>query len=216
MRPNLVIFDCDGVLVDSEPAHNEVLSRNLAGYGLELSPEACWRVFAGGKMTAIRDQAIAMGAELHSDWIEEIYGQIHARLREGVPAVDGILSLLGRLGRSEVPYCVASNGSETKMEITLGQNDLLSHFDDAIFSAHSIGVAKPDPGLFLHAAAAYGSDPQHCVVVEDSSTGAKAASAAGMRCYGYAPNGNGGALAAEGAIVFRSMSELGEKLDLEA
>ena len=215
MRPELVIFDCDGVLVDSEPAHNEVLSENLSGYGLDLSPEACWRIFAGGKMTEIRDRAIAMGADLHADWIDEIYGLIHAKLRLGVPAVDGIANLLGHLKHAEVPFCVASNGSEAKMAITLGQNDLLRHFDNAMFSAHTVGIAKPEPGLFLHAAAAHGSDPQRCVVVEDSSTGAKAARAAGIRCYGYAPHGDTGVLGAEGAIVFGDMLELVDKLDLQ-
>ena len=116
-------------------------------------------------MTAIRDKAIEMGANLHSGWIDEIYEMIHARLRQGVPAVDGIAILLDRLKRSGIPFCVASNGSEAKMAITLGQTDLLKHFDGAVFSAHSIGIAKPDPGLFLHASAAFGCDPEHCVVV---------------------------------------------------
>ena len=169
----------------------------------ETSPDTAWsflRMPAGGRMTAIHDQAIALGADLHSSWIDEIYDQIHARLREGVLAVGGITALLGCLRRSAVPFCVASNGSEAKMAITLGQTDLLQHFDDAVFSAHSIGIAKPDPGLFLHAAEAYEKDTRYCVVVEDSSTGAKVARTAGMRRYCYAPNDDGEALANDDAL----------------
>jgi beta-phosphoglucomutase-like phosphatase (HAD superfamily) len=96
----------------------------------------------------------------------------------------------------------------------LGQNGLLQRFAGAMFSAHTLGVAKPDPGLFLAAAGHFGVAPQDCVVVEDSATGALAARRAGMRCFGYAPDGDGDKLAAESAHVFDNMLHLPRLLSL--
>ena len=208
MRPDLVIFDCDGVLVDSELVSNEVLSRNLSRHGLDLTARDCLELFIGGTMVRVGEKADEMGARLPPDWIDEIYAEIYARLRQGVPAVDGVEAVLDRLDILRIPYCVASNGSEEKMGITLGQTGLLTRFDGAVFSAHTLKVAKPDPGLFLKAAQAFRAAPDNCIVVEDSLSGARAARDAGMLCYGYAPDGDGAVLKNEGAIVFRNMNDL--------
>ncbi len=204
----LVIFDCDGVLVDSEPPSNLVLIDNLATYGLHLSLEDCEKLFVGGTMAGVFKTAKSMGADLPDNWVDLIYAQIYARLAEGVPPIPGIVALLDRLDAVGLTYCVASNGSVEKMQITLGQNGLWSRFEGRMFSAHSEGVAKPDPGLFLVAAERCGANPEHCIVVEDSSTGAKAAARAGMRCLGYAPAGDGAHLHAQGATVIQSMAEV--------
>jgi HAD superfamily hydrolase (TIGR01509 family) len=213
-RPDLIIFDCDGVLVDSEFAHNEVLSRNLDRYGLKMSPQACWQQFAGGTMKGVRDTATKMGAVLPTDWIDEIYREIYDRLHQGIQAVEGIAVVLDQLEKVGIPFCVASNGSEEKMSITLGQTGLLGRFDGAIFSAHTVGIAKPDPGLFLHAAGTFGVAPDQCIVVEDSVTGARAARLAGMPCYGYAAHDDGAELIEEKAIIIRHMAEISGHLGI--
>lgn len=208
MQPELVIFDCDGVLVDSEIASNEVLARNLTRYGLEMTPDDCMSHFIGGTMKSVGEKAAGWGADLPSDWIDQIYGEIFARLRQGVPAVAGVVAVLDLIDQAGIPFCVASNGSEEKMAITLGHTGLISRFETVMFSAHTLGVAKPDPGLFLHAAAKFGVRPGACAVVEDSLSGVVAASRAGMKCYGYCAHDDGSRLAENGAEVFHDMSDL--------
>lgn len=204
-RPKLVIFDCDGVLVDSETVSNAVLAANLSRHGLRMTPDRCMDLFVGATMRSVGEVARGMGANLPDRWIDEIYDEIYAALRAGVDAIAGIPELLDRLDAEGIPYAVGSNGSEEKMKITLGQNGLWERFGSAIFSAHSLGTAKPDPGLYLAAAAHFGVDAARAVVIEDSATGATAAARAGMRCLGYAPQGDGAALTAKGAEIFDSM-----------
>ncbi len=207
-QPELVIFDCDGVLVDSEWPSNEVMAKNLSRYGFDLSTEDCMRMFVGNSMDMVQESVLKMGAQLPDDWIAEVYEETFIRLEQGVELVAGVLDVIERLQDQGIPFCVASNGSEEKMQITLGQNGLLQRFEDAVFSAHSLGVSKPDPTLFLHAAAAFGASPSRTVVFEDSVQGIKGAINAGMQVYGYAPHGNETALAEAGAIVFSSMDAL--------
>ncbi|MEW2912227.1 HAD family phosphatase [Leisingera sp. JC11] len=207
--PKLVILDCDGVLVDSEPVSNQAMAKNLTLRGLPLTAEQSMAHFVGCTMAGVMQQARSMGADLPDNWIEEIYAEIFARLRQGVPLMQGIPALLARLDAHGIPVCVASNGSEEKMRITLGQNGLWERFHPhAMFSAHALGVAKPEPGLFLAAASHFGVQARDSLVIEDSGSGVTAAVRAGMRCLGYAPKGGGRALAALGAEVFSDMAEV--------
>ncbi|MCV6574143.1 MAG: HAD family phosphatase [Cohaesibacter sp.] len=219
MRPDLVIFDCDGVLVDSEIVSNQVLIDNLAGYGLEMDLAQAMDLFVGGTMRGVEAKARDLGAQLPDErpdqWIDEVYAQTYARLKQGVDVVAGIPQLLDDLDAAGIAYCVASNGSDDKMKITLGQNGLWERFDGKRFSAHSLGVAKPDPDLFLLAAQHMGAKPDHSIVVEDSVNGVLAAKRAGMYCFGYVPaghggneGGNGAALAAHDAHIFDDMAKL--------
>lgn len=207
--PKLVIFDCDGVLVDSEVASNEVLVTNLARYGLRLTLADCMDLFVGGTMKGVMAKARDMGADLPADWVADVYQETYARLKQGVPLVAGIPGLLAVLDQQGIPVCVASNGSEDKMRITLGQSGLWDRFHPgAMFSAHTLGVAKPEPGLFLAAASHFDVQARDCLVIEDSATGAMAALRAGMRCLGYAPEGIGVKLAEQGAEVFGAMTQV--------
>jgi HAD superfamily hydrolase (TIGR01509 family) len=207
--PQLVIFDCDGVLVDSERVSNQALIDNLARHGLEMTLERSMELFVGATMTGVMQQAIALGADLHDGWVDEIYAETFAALKAGVALTAGVPELLALLDRHQIPCCVASNGSEDKMRVTLGQNGLWQRFHPtAMFSAHSLGVAKPDPGLFLAAASHFGVQARDCLVIEDSATGVQAATRAGMRCLGFAPEGGGDKLAAAGAEVFSAMSQI--------
>ncbi len=212
MAPKLVIFDCDGVLVDSEIVSNQVLVENLARYGLHVTLAQCMDLFVGGTMKGVEQQVRNLGADLPTDWVEEIYNETYERLKRGVDPVRGVVDVLDKLDAAGIKYCVASNGSDEKMGITLGQNNMLQRFENAMFSAHELGVAKPDPDLFLIAAGSV--SPADCVVIEDSLSGVKAARAAGMRCFGYHEHGDGAALALEKAILFNDMAMLPKMLGL--
>lgn len=203
---DLVIFDCDGVLVDSEPLSNQVLVDNLARYGLDLTLEDSVGFFQGGTMAGVRDKARALGADLPDDWIDEVYSETYERLRQGVALMPGIRDLLDRLDHHGIPFCVASNGSPDKMAITLGQNGLWDRFQGVMFSAHELGTAKPDPEMFLLAAKQF--DASTPVVIEDSQNGVTAAVRAGMRCLAFVPEGRGVKLAEIGAEVFHNMTEV--------
>ncbi len=212
MTPKLVIFDCDGILVDSELVSNQILVENLAGHGLEISLSECMDLFVGGTMLGVKSKAQSLGAILPENWVDEIYAQTYARLKQGVDPVKGVVKVLDILDKAGIAYCVASNGSFDKMQITLGQNNMLQRFENNIFSAHELGVSKPDPDLFLLAAGKVA--PQDCVVIEDSISGAKAARAAGIKCFGYHEHNDGAALANHGAILFNDMKLLVSLLNL--
>lgn len=209
---DLVIFDCDGVLVDSEGPTNTLLAENLSGYGMQITPQECMALFVGGTMASVGDRVRGMGVRLPDDWVDEIYRLMYARLAEDTPLIPGVAELLDHLDDVGTPFCVASNGSEQKMQITLGQNGLWERFEGRMFSAHLLGVAKPDPGLFLTAAARMGADPARCIVIEDSRSGVTAAVRAGIRCLAYAPDGGGAELAELGAEIIRDLSEIAERL----
>jgi len=215
-RPKLVIFDCDGVLVDSEGATNEVLAKNLSNYGPTLSQQECIDNFVGGTMAGLADKARGLGYDLPDDWLDEIYAAMFERLAEGVPVIEGVVDVLDALDRSDIPYCVGSNGPMEKMDITLVNAGLMDRLKGRIYSPHVIGMehAKPAPGLYLHAARTMGFAPADCAVIEDSASGAKGAQAAGIRCFGYTGETPADVLEAVGAITFASMHGLPELLEL--
>lgn len=213
--PAAVLFDCDGVLVDSEPASLALITEELAANGLILPEAEFERLFLGGTMHGVADTARALGATLPDNWVEGFYGRLYARLATGIPLIPGIPALLDALDAAGIPYAVGSNGRARKMQITLGQHpSLLRRLEGRLFSGQDLGCPKPEPGLYLHAARALGVAPSACVVVEDSAPGARAAARAGMRCLGFAPHGDGAPLAAEGAQIFHAMADLPALLGL--
>jgi HAD superfamily hydrolase (TIGR01509 family) len=215
LPPKAVLFDCDGVLVDSEPLAFALLAEDLARHGLPLDHDEIDRLFLGGTIPGVFAQARSLGACLPDDWVADFYERLYARLAKGVPLIPGVLALLDRLDAAGIPYAVGSNGSPRKMQITLGQHPgLIERFAGRLYSGQAMGAPKPAPDLYLHAAAALGMAPADCIVVEDSPTGARAAAGAGIPCFGYAPQGDGAALAAVGATPFQSMAALAELLQL--
>lgn len=216
MIPELVIFDCDGVLVDSEPLSNQVHVDALAAMGISMTLEEALERFMGTSMVYVAAESRKMGAPLpgtDAEWIEELYAETYARLRQGVDPIPGVVSVLDALDAAGVPYCVASNGSDEKMDITLGSTGIADRMKGKRFSAHTLGVSKPDPELFFIAAQYMSVPPARAVVIEDSASGALGAQRAGMRCFGYAPQG-GEDLAAVGAEVFTDMAQLPALLEL--
>jgi HAD superfamily hydrolase (TIGR01509 family) len=216
MRPKAVIFDCDGVLVDSEPAAHAVLAESFSRYGRPIRPDQIeGSGYIGGTMTMIRDRARAEGIDLPDNWIEDIYAALYARLAQGTALIEGIEAVLDRLDAAGIAYAVGSNGPDAKMAITLGQHPgLLRRLQGRLWSAHTHGTAKPEPGLFLLAAAGLGVAPRHCAVVDDSLSGCTAGVRAGMRTLGFAEHDDGAGLAAVGAEVFHRMADLPDLLDL--
>lgn len=213
--PAAVLFDCDGVVVDSEPATFELLAEDLANRGLTLDHAEMERLFLGGTIEKVERIAREMGADMPPGWTAAFYESLYARLAENTPLIPGVLAVFDALDAAGIPYAIGSNGSLRKMRITLGQHPALqARLDGRIFSGHDLGMLKPAPGLYLHAARALGAEPAACVVIEDSPTGAHAARAAGMTCFGYAPHGDAGALAAEGALPFAAMADLPALLGL--
>lgn len=215
MTLQAVLFDCDGVVVDSEPLAFEILSADLARHGLPTDHAQMNALFLGGTVPNLFDKARALGATLPDDWVADFYNRLYARLADGVPLVPGILTVLDRLDAAGIPYAIGSNGSDEKMQIMLGQHPgLLARFRGHLYSGQTLGIPKPAPDLYLHAARALGVAAAHCVVIEDSPTGARAARAAGMTCFGFAADDDGAQLNAAGARVFHAMADLPSLLGL--
>lgn len=209
LTPRAVIFDCDGVLVDSEAMTFDLLASDLQAHGLDLPRAEMERIFLGGTIPGGHLKARSLGARLPDDWVAGFYARLYALLAAGTPLVPDIPEVLDALEAAGIPFAVGSNGTDHKMQITLGQHPgLMARFGGRLFSGQTLGAPKPAPDLYLHAARALGCAPADCVVVEDSPLGARAAAAAGMRCFGFAPHGDGAGLAFEGAQVFHSMAEL--------
>lgn len=165
-------------------------------------------MFTGWSMVNVEKEAKRLGATLPEGWIKAVYAEEFAALEKGVPAMAGIHDILDRLAAARIRFCVASNGSEDKMAITLGQTGLLPRFEGAMFSAHTLKTSKPDPALFQAALAAFKVEPARAVVIEDSVLGATGAARAVIPCLGFAPHHDGADLAATGARIFKDMNEL--------
>lgn len=180
----LAVFDCDGVLVDSERIISEVLAQCLAEQGLVMDSQEVWRLFVGKSIPESMQMIGNMLGERPSEsmW-QEFSKRANAALKQEVRPIGNIAAALDVL---EIPYCVASNGDFTKMNTTLGATGLLPRFQGKMFSATQVKAGKPAPDLFLLAAETMGFAPQDCVVIEDSPTGVTAALAAGMTPFGYA------------------------------
>lgn len=205
-----MIFDCDGVLVDSEPITCAVMAACLTEIGLATTTEDCMREYVGGWWPDVVDSIEAKHKETLPDGFTEQYrARQNAALAEGVEPVAGVIEALDRI---PLTICVASNGPAAKMEITLAAAGLAERFEGRIFSAAEVERGKPAPDLFLHAAATMGVEPTACAVVEDSPLGIVAARAAGMAAFGYTGHAGAEALAADGAVTFDSMAELPELL----
>lgn len=206
-RIDAVIFDCDGTLVDSEVLGQEILVEVLAEYGVivPMTDELVAR-FRGRKL---HDCLAEIQADLeHPLPEEEFVPRFRKRMAEVFPVrlqpIAGALDLVRSLRQ---PFCVASSGPREKIEMSLSVTGLLPFFERQIFSSYEVGVWKPDPGLFLHAAKTLGVQPRNCVVVEDSIPGIQAGLAAGMTVFAFQPDGI--ELNAPNAVsVVRHLSEL--------
>lgn len=194
-RPRAVLLDCDGVLVDSEPITMRVLRDDLAQRGLDLTLPEVTKIFFGGTVRGDAVEAAKRGAHIEEGWVEQFYAKAYAALADEVTAIPGASELADQLADAGIAMAVASNGAVEKMRITLGRTGLLDRLRPHLYSAHDMEHPKPAPDVYLHAALQLDVAPRECVVIEDSAMGARAARAAGMRCIGFAAEGQGGTLA---------------------
>ena len=209
MGPELIIFDCDGVLVDSEPLSNRVLTDCLNEAGFALSFEEVTRTFIG--LTLSRCFAMLeerFGRPVPSDFETVLQERTYARFRAELEAVPGVIDVLDSLDEDGHATCVASSGTMEKMQVSLGVTGLWDRFDGRIFNSAMVPRGKPWPDLFLHAAERMAADPASCIVIEDSLPGVQAARAAGMTVFGYVGGVLARPLAVEGAIEFDDMTQL--------
>ena len=193
----MVIFDCDGVLVDSERITHQVVVDMLAEHGVALGFDEAVDRFIGMSMAHGLVQLKALlGGTLPDDFLPEMGRRTRVAFRAGLTAVPGVDAVLDGLQR---PFCVASNGNHAKVNFTLGHTGLLPRFAGRIFTADDVAHPKPAPDLFLLAARTLGALPGHTTVVEDTPTGVAAARAAGMRVIGFAAMTPASRLKAAGA-----------------
>lgn len=184
--PDLVIFDCDGVLVDTEAPANQLLAELLTEAGWPTTAEQSRERFTGTSMNLIQQRAEAeIGRSLGPGWADWVRERTIERFGANLDAIDGIEAVLDRLDAVGQRYCVASSGSHEKMHHTLGVTGLLPRLRDRLNSAVDVGRGKPFPDLFLYAARRHGADPARCIVIEDSPPGVQAAHAAGMPVFAY-------------------------------
>lgn len=186
--PTLVIFDCDGVLVDSEPIAARVLAECVGELGLALTAEDCIARFTGISMASVMAAlALDLGRPLPADFAARVRARDFAAFADQLKAIDGVEALLAAVA---VPVCVASSGAPAKIRFSLGLTGLLARFEPHLFSAEMVARGKPAPDLFLFAAQAMGVPAAACVVVEDAVAGITAARAAGMRALGFTGGGH--------------------------
>jgi len=206
---DLIIFDCDGVLVDSEPVANAIFARVLEEEcGLRFSLEEMFDRFVGRSQAQCLQIVEDLTGEIPPSGLADRYKrEINLELANSVVAVNGIETVLQHI---DIPYCVASSGSHDKMKTTLGKTGLAKYFNDNIFSSSEVAQGKPHPDIYLYAAESMGVlKPAHCLVIEDSPIGVKGAVAAGMTVFGYAELMKADKLRAAGAhLTFDKMGNL--------
>jgi HAD superfamily hydrolase (TIGR01509 family) len=211
VEAGLVIFECDGVLVDSDRIALPIQAERITALGLPTTYDDCVRDFLGlGMPETLLILEERLGRPLPPGWEKELDAAVGEAFRRELRPVAGVAEALDQI---DLPTCIASSGSQEKMHLTLGLTGLRERFQGRIFSADEVTHGKPAPDLFLHAASRMNIAPNRCVAVEDSPFGVAGAVAAGMRAFGYAEDGDGEALAAAGATVFNSMAELPALLD---
>ncbi|HTV12619.1 MAG TPA: HAD family phosphatase [Acidimicrobiales bacterium] len=186
-RFDLVIFDNDGVVVDSEHLAGQAMSETLALSGCKLSPGECEELFQGG--TLARDRQLVaerFSLVLPNDFEQSYTARLRALMASSLRAVEGVAAVLDALELAGMPYCLASSGRRERVLFSLQAAGIASRFAERWWGAEDVSEGKPSPELFLLAAKSMGAVPRRCVVVEDAELGVLAAHAAGMTAYGYA------------------------------
>jgi len=205
----LVIYDCDGVLVDSEPVANRVVAEELSALGWVMTAREADGHFLGMTFTDMQPLIEArVGHRLAEDWKQSLVQKVIDAMAAEVGPIDGAVAALHATTALGLPWRVASNSSHEEMAVKFGRLGITALVAGRLHSHRDVARGKPAPDLFLATAAAEGVAPEHCVVIEDSVPGATAARAAGMDCLGYAPHHDGERLRAVGAVPFRSMHDL--------
>jgi HAD superfamily hydrolase (TIGR01509 family) len=181
-QPDLIIFDCDGVLVDSEVLSCRCLSQVLAGYGIDLEVDQALDLFLGRSTTAVLEHYQALGRSVPQQFTTELRAGVFAAFRSGLCPIEGVGSVLERL---QIPHCVASSSDVDRVAFSLSLTGLAPHFDGRLYTSQMVARGKPAPDLFLYAADKMQAAPGRTLVIEDSVSGVTAAKAAGMTVWGF-------------------------------
>lgn len=215
MRFEAILFDCDGVLVDSEPITHRVLVQMLAERGWQLTPEEAMRIFVG---KAVKDEAARIeretGQPVTPEWLQSFWARRNEALTRELVAIPGAPEAVRALHAASGGRIACASGADRgKVELQLAKVGLIDCFEGRIFSGHEMPRSKPFPDVYLAAAEALGVDPARCAVVEDTVTGVTAGATAGATVFGYSPGGPAHspaeALRAAGAaLVFTDMAQL--------
>ena len=208
----LVIFDCDGVLVDSEPILNRIFAETLTEAGFSITHEEVTQRFMGKSLaTCLAIIEATYGRPLPPDFVERCRDREMAAFQQELQPTVGIVSALEQI---PLPRCVASNSSHRHIQQVLTLTGLLHQFEGRLYSAYDVDRPKPFPDVYLYAAEQMGTHPKHCVVIEDSVTGVQAAFAAGMTVFGYAHRS--GSLSGEAALSHDALVAAGAQLVFNA
>ncbi len=206
MNYELIIFDCDGVLVDSEDLSNEVFTEEINKLGWNISSAEVGKRFKGGKFAdAIAEIQANISQPLPVDFEPLLRRRTFEVFQERLQPIPGIKQALEKLS---LPFCVASNGPRAKIELNLGITALLPHFEDRIFSAYELEIWKPDPAFYLSVAQSLGYEKEKCLVIEDSYAGLQSARQAGIDVWVYAAEDLEARIAATEVPVFEDMAAL--------
>ena len=216
MSDTLIIFDCDGVLVDSEPLACRILAEAVRGLGLDMDDAEANEAFIGCSIEMVLDiLSTRLGRPVGADFADKFHADLHAGMRLELDPIAGVHEAIKKIQTLDHVggICVASNGEPKSIRTSLGAVGLLTFFGEDLFTARDAGRAKPHPDLFLHAAREMRFAPQHCIVIEDSVHGVNAAGAAGMRVFGYASDAQPEKLCdhrlfVAGAKIFINMEQL--------
>lgn len=201
-----LIFDCDGVLVDSEPISNQVLVDMANKYGANIDLEYAYKNFKGYAFKDCIEKISKKAPKPLPSNFEDAYREASfKRFTEEIKPIKGIKQLLGAI---KIPFCVASSGPEPKIRLNLEHTKLLPYFEGKIFSCYTINKWKPEPDVFLWAAKTMGFSPEDCLVIEDSATGVRAARAGGFDVFGYTAHDYRNELEPIATKTFKSMKVL--------
>jgi HAD superfamily hydrolase (TIGR01509 family) len=205
----LVIFDCDGVIVDSEPISARVVAAELTVLGWPMTAAEAEHRFVGMTLDDMVPLIEArVGHSVPPAWRQALTGRLVVALRAEARAVPGAVEAIHAVSACGIAWRIASNSSHAEMSAKFARLGIAELVAGRLHSHDDVARGKPAPDLFRAAAAAQGVAAANCVVIEDSVAGARAAAAAGMDCLGYAPRGDGQALRGAGAVPFRSMFEI--------
>jgi HAD superfamily hydrolase (TIGR01509 family) len=182
MRPHLIIFDCDGVLVDSELLSCRCLCEALAGCGIEVGLEETLDLFLGRSLDAVLEHYQGLGRSIPRQFPAELKVKVQETFRSALCPIDGVGPVLEGL---KIPHCVASSSTLDRVSLSLSLTGLAGHFGDRLYTAQMVDRGKPAPDLFLYAARRMQADPARTLVIEDSVSGVRAAKAAGMTVWGF-------------------------------
>jgi HAD superfamily hydrolase (TIGR01509 family) len=206
-----VIFDCDGVLVDSEPLGNQVMVDLANELGAEIDLDYAYKYFKGNSLEkCMINISELIEIEMPSNFENEYRSRSFEKFKNEIQPVEGILDVVKNL---KIPFCVASSGPKQKIELNLELTGLLPYFKEKIFSCYTIEKWKPDPAVFLWAAETMGFKPNECIVIEDSPIGVNAAINGGFDVFGFTAHDYNGELQENTTKTFESMTKLTELLE---